>query len=58
MPNLADGLFAINPRTGQTLWAYHGSGIEHDGVAVDDGRVLLVDRNLNEEEKKAAWPTG
>ena len=54
MPNLADGLFAINPRTGQTLWAYHGSGIEHDGVAVDDGRVLLVDRNLDENEKKAA----
>ena len=54
MPNLADGLFAINPRTGQTLWVYHGSGIEHDGVAVDDGRVLLVDRNLDENEKKAA----
>jgi len=54
MPNLADGLFAINPQTGQTVWTYRGSGIEHDGIAVDGGRVLLVDRNLDEEGKKAA----
>jgi outer membrane protein assembly factor BamB len=53
MPNIADGLFAIDTLSGQTLWTYRGSGIEHDGVAVDGGRVLLVDRNLNDNEKTA-----
>ena len=54
MPNLADGLFAIDPHTGQTLWTYRGGGIEHDGIAVDRGLVLLVDRNLDEKGKEAA----
>ena len=58
-PNLADGLFAINPRTGKTLWAYHGSGIEHDGVAVDDGRVLLGrPESQRRGKKRPPWPTG
>lgn len=51
---IADGLFAIEVDDGRTAWSYSGGGIEHDGIAVADGKVFFVDRRLTDAEKQAA----
>ncbi len=51
---VAHGLFAINAKTSETAWTYKGTGIEQDGIAVSDGRVYFVDRNLTDSETKVA----
>lgn len=51
---VADGLFAIDVDTGKTAWRYEGAGIEHDGIAVADGKVFFVDRKLSAAERRAA----
>lgn len=51
---IAHGLFAINAKTSETAWTYKGTGIEQDGIAVSDGHVYFVDRNLTDAEKKSA----
>ncbi|MEK6235509.1 MAG: PQQ-like beta-propeller repeat protein, partial [Planctomycetales bacterium] len=50
----ADGLFAIAVDKGNTAWTYQGAGIQHDGIAVAEGKVFFVDRNLTDAEKSAA----
>ena len=54
---VAHGLFAINAETGETAWTYKGTGIEQDGIAVSEGRVYFVDRNLTDAETKLAIET-
>jgi len=54
---LSDGLFAIDIKRGETAWTYQGQGIEHDGIAVADGRVYFVDRKLTDAEKLQAMAT-
>ncbi len=51
---VADGLFAIDVDGGETAWTYQGGGIEHDGIAVGDGKVFFVDRKLTDAEKLTA----
>lgn len=50
----SDMVFALDVRSGRPVWTYRGKGIDHDGVAVADGKVFLVDRNLNDGEKEEA----
>ncbi len=54
---LADGLFAIRLNDGATAWTYSDGDIEHDGIAVADGKVFFVDRNLTDAEKRTALKT-
>ncbi|MCL4201586.1 MAG: PQQ-binding-like beta-propeller repeat protein [Pirellulaceae bacterium] len=50
----SDLLFALDRRTGQTLWTYRGWGIDHNGIALADGRVFLLDRDLTEGQQRQA----
>ena len=50
----SDAVFAIDYRSGETLWNYDSADIDHDGIAVDDGKVFFVDRNLTDDERRQA----
>ncbi len=47
-------VFAMDPESGERKWVYEGAGIDHDGIAIGDGKLFLVDRNLSDAEKTAA----
>jgi len=47
-------VFALDKDTGATAWTYQGQGIDHDGIAIGDGRVFLVDRGLTDAERRQA----
>jgi len=46
----SETVFALDGGTGRPVWAYDGRGIDHDGIAIDGGRLFLVDRALTPEE--------
>jgi len=46
----SETVFALDVGTGRSVWAYDGRGIDHDGIAIDGGRLFLVDRALAPEE--------
>ncbi len=54
---LSDGMFAIRVDDGATAWTYENGEIEHDGIAIADGKVFFVDRNLTDHERTAAEKT-
>ena len=47
-------VFALDGENGQPLWIYQGEGIDHDGIAVDNGKVFIIDRRLVREERERA----
>lgn len=48
-----DVLFAIDTRSGRTLWSYTGHSITPSTVAVTSDRVFLVDNSLTDKERDA-----
>jgi outer membrane protein assembly factor BamB len=53
----SDAVFSLNVSTGAECWIYRGGGIDHDGIAVADNRVFLIDRNLDNRERQQALTT-
>ena len=53
-PKTSQAVFALNIESGRLEWMYEGQGIEHDGIAIGDGKLFLVDRNLSEVERQEA----
>ncbi len=50
----SDAIFAFDADSGQQKWIYEGKGIDHNGIAVGDGKIFFLDDNLTDEEKKTA----
>jgi len=50
----SEAVFAIDAATGRLVWTYRGKGIEHDGIAIGDGKVFLLDRNLTDAQRRQA----
>jgi outer membrane protein assembly factor BamB len=50
----SDLVFALDRQTGETLWTYRGRGIDHNGIALADGRVFFLDRDLTDEQQRQA----
>ncbi|NQT38672.1 MAG: PQQ-binding-like beta-propeller repeat protein, partial [Planctomycetes bacterium] len=51
---ISEAVFAVDTETGRLRWKYEGQGIEHGGIAVADGTLFLLDRNLTEAERRRA----
>jgi outer membrane protein assembly factor BamB len=47
-------VFAFDAATGKPAWTYQGAGIEHDGIALEGGRLYLLDAKLSDAEKQQA----
>ncbi|NQU26109.1 MAG: PQQ-binding-like beta-propeller repeat protein, partial [Candidatus Nealsonbacteria bacterium] len=50
----SDGVFAIEVDSGLPVWTYEGVGIEHGGIAIAEGKVFLLDKNLSEADRRRA----
>jgi outer membrane protein assembly factor BamB len=50
----SDAVFALDVDDGKPTWIYHGQGIDHDGIAIDEGRVFLLDRRMTDAERREA----
>lgn len=50
----SETVFALDVGTGKPVWIYHGQGIDHNGIAMDEGRVFFLDRRLTAAEREAA----
>ncbi len=46
-----DGIFAIDVGTGKHLWHYSGGTIEHQTIAVGDGRIYFIDSSITGDER-------
>lgn len=46
-----DGIFAIDVKSGKHLWHYEGGTIEHQTIAVGDGRIYFIDSSITGEER-------
>jgi len=53
-PKTSDAVFAIEVSTGRLRWTVDAEGVEHDGIAVADGKLFLVERNLTDAEGREA----
>jgi len=53
----SDELFAIDLDSGQLRWRYPAGRVEHDGIALGEGRLFLVDEVLSDAEKQQALQT-
>ncbi len=56
-PKLSDAVFAIHAETGRLQWMFHAKGIEHDGIAIAEDKVFLVDRKLTDAQRRQAMAT-
>ncbi len=54
----SDLVFALDKDTGEPVWTYIGAGIDHDGIAMADGAVFLVNRDLTEAQRDTARAAG
>jgi len=50
----SEAVFALSVASGKPVWIYHGQGIDHNGIAISDGRVFLLDRRLTTAEREEA----
>ncbi len=48
-----DALFAVDARSGQQLWNYHGGSIEHVTIAIGDDRVFMIDSSITREQRES-----
>jgi len=53
----SDGLFAMAADSRQVCWQYPAWRVEHDGIALAEGRLFLVDGALTEAEREQAVRT-
>ncbi len=42
----SDGLFAVDKGSGELRWVYRGGSIEHNAIAVGDGRIFFADSEI------------
>jgi len=49
---LSDSVFAIDTRTGRTLWTYDGKSIGNLTIAIGDGWLFLIDSSLSPDQRK------
>ena len=52
---VSDVLFAINAKTGSTLWTHKGSQIANIAITIADGNVLLTDADVDAGQRDAAF---
>ncbi|HUT91951.1 MAG TPA: PQQ-binding-like beta-propeller repeat protein [Thermoguttaceae bacterium] len=50
----SDLVFAIDVQSGKHRWVHKGTRIPHIAISIGEGRVLLVDRGVSDEERKQA----
>ena len=50
----SDAVFALDADSGTLAWLHEGQGIDHDGIAIADGRLFLVERALTDAERAKA----
>lgn len=50
----SEGIFAVDPVDGKIRWQMLGRDIDHNGIAVADGKIFFADRILNDAEKGQA----
>jgi outer membrane protein assembly factor BamB len=50
-PKISNSVFAIDSTSGELKWTHQGGRIEHDGIAVCDGRLFLVDSELTDKQR-------
>ncbi|MGQ9575937.1 MAG: outer membrane protein assembly factor BamB family protein [Thermoguttaceae bacterium] len=48
----SDCLFAVDPESGSHIWAYQGNQIPHNSIAIAQGKVFLVDRDLTAPQRQ------
>lgn len=48
------GVFALDVQTGRCVWSHLGAGVDHDGIAISDGHVFLVEKTLTREDARRA----
>ena len=48
----SDAVFAIDPAGGSVKWTYEGRGIEASGIAIGDGTLFLLDKNVTEPQRR------
>jgi outer membrane protein assembly factor BamB len=53
-------VFALDKQTGEPVWTYAGTGIDHDGIAIAGGLLFLIDRRVTDAERDSAYtfPSG
>jgi len=49
--NTSEAVFALDIATGARKWTYAGKGISHNAIAVGDGMVFLLDKNVPEARR-------
>ena len=52
--NRSDNVFAIDIKTGKRRWTYAGKKIPNNTIAIGDGKVFLVTKDVTDEERKKA----
>jgi outer membrane protein assembly factor BamB len=50
--HVTDALFAIDLSSGERKWSYAGKNIMHQTIAIDGGRVFLIDSSITSEERE------
>ena len=50
----SDCVLAVDIESGKQAWAYQGRQIPHNSIAIDEGRLFLVDAALTPEERREA----
>lgn len=51
-----EALFAMDPATGQLQWLKQGLHVQHNSIALGDGRLFLVDNDLSLEQQRKLAP--
>jgi len=50
-----DSLFAVDVKSGETLWSYHGDNILHTTIAIGPNRVYFIDSSISPEQRQALY---
>jgi outer membrane protein assembly factor BamB len=50
----SNAVFALHVDGGEPAWTYDGRSIDHDGIAVGEGKLFLLDRRLTDAERERA----
>jgi outer membrane protein assembly factor BamB len=50
-----DAVFAVDTRTGETLWTYRGDNILHTTIALDDESIYFIDSSLTPAERQELY---
>ena len=53
-PKQSEAVFALDVDSGRLQWTYDGAGIDHDGIAIAEGKLFLIDRNLTDAQRRQA----